>query len=87
MRRHHVVLIGLAAVGAVVEQRAIARPDILALMAFAAGALADEEIAVLAEIIAPRIGVVGGLVEHQRPPVHPAGIGRALAAQCRASGR
>ena len=69
MRRHDFVLVGLAAVGALIHQRAIAWPDVLALMAFAAGALADEIAAMLAEIIAPWVRVVAParLVEDQRP--------------------
>ncbi len=55
MSGHDFVLVGLATVRALVEQRAGAWPDILALMAFAARTLADEIAAMLAEIIAPRI--------------------------------
>ena len=66
MHRDHVMLIGLAAVGAVVDQRATAGADILALMTFTSRTLPDEKIAMFAEIIAPRIGVVRRLVEQQR---------------------
>ena len=47
------VLVGLATIRALIEQRAGAWPDILTLMAFAARTLADEIAAMLAEIIAP----------------------------------
>src|SRR6185437_10795779 len=71
-----------ATVGAVIGEHAIRRADVLALMTVTAGALADREIAPLAEIIAPRIGEIhrGGLVEHQRNIVDLATIGRTLAA-------
>src|SRR5215831_9836489 len=77
MGGHHVVLVGLATIGAIVEQRAGTRADVLTLMAFAAGTLADEIVAMFAEIIAPWIRVVAGgaFIEDQRKAVHVAGVG------------
>src|SRR5580700_10365018 len=60
--------------------QAKARPDILALVAEPGGTLADVIIAVLAKIIAPRIGVILRLVGEQRLVVDPAAIGRILVA-------
>src|SRR5580700_12118210 len=60
--------------------QAKARPDILALVAEPGGALADIVIAVLAKIIAPRIGVILRLVGEQRLVVDPAAIRRVLVA-------
>ncbi len=75
------VLIGQAAVGLGVVEHAISGPDVLALVAIAAGALADEKIAQFAEIVAPRIGEIfrRRLVEHQRLVVELAMVRRALA--------
>src|SRR5690348_1414473 len=49
------VLIWKAAIGTVVEQRAGAWSDILALMSFPAWTLPDKKVAVLAKIVAPGI--------------------------------
>lgn len=70
-----------AAVGAVVAQPARGGPDVLSLVAHAVGALADLEIARLAEIVLPQgqPGVLpGGLVEHQRLVVALAAVVVAL---------
>ena len=55
MRGDHLMLIGKAPIGAIIEQRAGAWPDVLTLMALATRALADEIVAMLTEIIAPGI--------------------------------
>src|SRR5262249_7870254 len=77
----HLVLIRLAAVGAVIEQRAGTGPDVLTLVAFASRTLADIVPAMFAEIVAPGIRVVDGrrLVEDQRPAVHFARVRLVLA--------
>src|SRR3569623_701641 len=82
MRRDDLLLVGLAADGPVVELLAEARADILALMAFAAGTLADGEASVFAEIIAPRILIIAAaaLVEDARATVDLAFVGCALGA-------
>src|SRR6185437_14278211 len=76
------LLIGLAAVGAVIELLAEARADVLALMAFAAGALSDREMAVFAEVIAPGIAIIAaaGLVEDERAAVDLALVAGVLGA-------
>ena len=60
MGRHHLMLIRLTAIGALIKQRAGAGADVLALVTFASRALADEVAAMLTKIVAPRIGVVAG---------------------------
>jgi hypothetical protein len=72
VRSYHIMLVGLAAISAGVEQFADAGPDVLALMAFAARTLANEKAAMLAEVITPGIRVVArrALVEDQRPAVY-----------------
>src|ERR1019366_10681080 len=74
--RHHVVLIGLAA-AALEALLARTRADVLSLVAETAGALADVEIAVLAEIVAPRIGVItsGAFILEQSRAADAAAIG------------
>src|SRR6202171_474984 len=78
--RDDVLLIGIAAAGALDMLQTKARPDILALVAEPRGALSDIVIAVLAEIIAPRIGVILRLVGEQGLVVDPAAVGRILVA-------
>src|SRR5262249_44630195 len=75
----HVVLVGLATVGALDALCAGAWPDVLTLVAEARRTFADVEIAMLAEIITPGIGVVDGLVRDQELAVDPAAIERRLA--------
>src|SRR4029077_13641179 len=68
----NLMLIGQATIGAVVEKRARARANVLALMALSTWALANEVVAMFTKIIAPRVRVVARctLVEGQRPPIH-----------------
>src|SRR5262249_55466535 len=75
-----VMLVGFAAVGAWTALLAGTRADVLTLMAEAARALPDPEETVLAEIVAPGIGVVRGLVRDQRHAVDAAAIGGGVAA-------
>src|SRR5258708_30127037 len=74
--RDDVVLIGVAAVCALIAHVAVAGSDVLALVAHSGRTLANEEPSVLTEIILPRIGVVLGFVEHQRLVVDAAMVGR-----------
>src|SRR6478736_5210236 len=71
------MLVGLATVRAIIEDRARAWADILALVAFSPRTLTDEKAPMLAEIVAPRIrGIAGSaLVENQRSSVDIARIG------------
>ena len=78
-RGDHVVLVGLAAVGALDALGAEARPDVLTLVAEAGRTFANVEIAMFAEIIAPGIGVVDGLIRDQKLAIDPAAIERRLA--------
>src|SRR5262249_34852807 len=69
-------------IGTLILKNAVARPDVLALVSITAGALSDQEIAQLTEIVAPRIGEVdgGGLVEHKRDVIDLAAVARVLGA-------
>src|SRR5262249_2517499 len=71
MRGDNLVPIRQTTVGAVVEECAGTRPNVLALMSFAAGALTDEVPTMLAKIIAPWICVVAGrgFVENERSAI------------------
>src|SRR6202035_4980370 len=75
-----VLLIRIAAAGALDMLEAKARPDILALVAEPGGALADVIAAVLAKIIAPRISVIFRFIGEQRLVIDPAAVGRSLVA-------
>src|SRR5271154_6651684 len=77
--RDHLILVGLAAVGAIVAQLAYARPDIFALVTEPGRTLGHGIIAMLAEIVAPRIGVVLGLIVKERYLVDAAAVRRVLA--------
>src|SRR5262249_3086066 len=81
----------LAAVCALNALLAGRRTDVLTLMAKTARALADIEIAMLTEIIPPRIGIVvrGGFVQNEPLSVDTAAIGPhpIQKSQSRASGR
>src|SRR5262245_25762671 len=75
--RDHVVQIGLAAVRSLDALLAEGRADVLPLMTEPARTLADIEVARLAEVISPRIGVVlrGRFIQNQHLAVHAAAIG------------
>src|ERR1700685_475740 len=81
--RDDIFLIGIAAPGALDMLQAKSRPDILALVAEPGWTLADVIIAVLAKIIAPRIGIILRFVGEQRLVVDPAAVGRILVASAK----
>src|SRR5262249_24843535 len=78
-RGNDVVLIGLAAIGALDALCAGAWPDVLALMAKAARAVAHIERTMLAKVVAPGVGVIDRFICHQGQAVDPAAIPRGLA--------
>src|SRR5262249_19635056 len=73
----HVVQIGLAAVRPLDALLAEGRADVLPLVTEPPGTLADIEVAGLAEIVPPRIGVIlrGRFIQNQRLAVYATAIG------------
>ena len=81
MHGDHIVLIGLAAVGSLDPLCAGAWPDVLALMAKAARTVADKEVAMLAKIVAPGVGIVAAptLVFDECHVIDAAAVGDGMA--------